>query len=68
MSAVEEVETILTPGQPHPVADFRAKPCGEGATGTQQLLDELLGRFEDDDSTMLLAHGPTPEFYVDSDE
>jgi hypothetical protein len=65
MDVVEELEevNILDHGQRFADLD----PVQEGSS-TQQLLDELLGRFEEDDSHTFLAQGPTPEFYVDSDE
>jgi hypothetical protein len=62
MSAVEELEEVLFP-RTRGLADFDPT-----ASSTQQLLDELLGCFEDDDSTTLLARSLTPEFCGDSDE
>jgi hypothetical protein len=44
--------------------DFDSSPVAS----TQQLLDELLGRFEDDGSSMFLTHGLAPDFCADSDE
>jgi hypothetical protein len=68
MNAVEELEEVLTLDQAQRLVDFDPAPALEGGSSTQQLLDELLGRFEDDDSPMFLAQGLTPEFYADSDE
>jgi len=68
MSAVEELEKTLTLGQAQQLADFSTSSPAEGAACTQQLLDELLGRFEEDDSPMCLAHRSTPELYADPDE
>ena len=68
MNPVEELEEVLTLDQAQELADSDAGAAiGEGLS-TQQLLDELLGRFEDDDSAMFLAHGVTPEFYAESDQ
>jgi len=58
MYALEELEAV----------DFDATPVADEGSSTQQLLDDLLGRFEDDDSTMLLEHGLGPQLYTDSDE
>jgi hypothetical protein len=68
MNAVEELEDVLTLDQAHRLVNCDSTPGVEGNSSTQQLLDELLGRFEEDDSPMLLAHGLTPESYADSDE
>ncbi len=64
MNAVEDFEQVLTLGQAERLADFDSSPV----TSTQQLLDELLGRFEDDGSPMFLTHGLAPDFCTDSDE
>jgi hypothetical protein len=68
MNAVEELEEVLTLDQAQVLADFDPSPAVEAGSATQQLLDELLGRFEEDDSPLFLAHGLTPEFCADSDE
>jgi hypothetical protein len=60
MNAVEELEEVLFLDQ--------AQPDTDGSSSTQQLLDELLGRFEEEDSPTFLALALTPEFCVDSDE
>jgi hypothetical protein len=68
MNAAQELEEVLTLDQAQELADSDpGAAIGEGLS-TQQLLDELLGRFEDDDSAMVLAHGVPPEFYADSDQ
>ena len=59
MSAVEELEEVMTVDQAPPF---------EGSSYTQQLLDNLLGRFEEEDLPMFLARGLKPEFYTDSDD
>ncbi|MGB6675126.1 MAG: hypothetical protein WBE44_00410 [Terriglobales bacterium] len=64
MNAVEDFEQVLTLDQAEQFADFDSRPVVDGASSTQQLLDELLGRFEDDGSAMFL----TPEDCLDSDE
>jgi hypothetical protein len=67
MNAVEELEEVLTLDQVHELADF--DPTGTAnATATQHLLDELLGRFEEDDSPMFSAHVLNHDFCSDSDE
>jgi hypothetical protein len=48
MNGVEELEEVLTLDQAQGLVDFNI-PTIERASTTQQLLDELLGRFEDDD-------------------
>jgi hypothetical protein len=68
MNVVEELEEVPTLDQAQRLADFDPTQAVERGSSTQQLLDELLGRFEEDDSPMLLAHGLTPEFYADPDE
>jgi hypothetical protein len=68
MNVVEELEQVLTLDQAQRLVDFDPTPAVERGSSTQQLLDELLGRFEEDDSPMFLAHGLTPEFYADPDE
>jgi hypothetical protein len=65
MSAVEEV---LTLDHAQELIGFEPGPVVEALSSTQQLLDELLGRFEDDGSPMFSPHGLTPEFYADFDE
>jgi hypothetical protein len=68
MSAVEEFEEALTLGHTEKFVDFDSSPAIEAPSSTQQLLDELLGRFEDDGSPMFSPHGLTPEFCADFDE
>jgi len=64
MNAVEDFEQVLALDQAEQFADFDSSPVVDGASSTQQLLDELLGRFEDDSLPMFL----TPEVCLDSDE
>jgi hypothetical protein len=64
MNAVEDFEQVVTLGQAERLVDFDASPVVDGASSTQQMLDELLGRFEDDSLPMFLR----PEAYVDSGE
>jgi len=64
MNAVEDFEQGLTVGQAQRLVDFDSSPVAS----TQLLLDELLGRFEDDGSPMFLTHGLAPDFCTDSDE
>ncbi len=68
MNAVEALEEVLTADQAQQLIGSDPGPVVEAPSSTQQLLDELLGRFEDDDSSMVLAHGLMPEFCTDSDE
>ena len=66
MNVAEELEQVLTLDQTERLVDFDSSPVVEGSTSTQQLLDELLGRFEEDGSFQ--AHGHTPEFCLDSED
>ena len=72
MSAVEELEEVLaevlTLDQAQQLADFDRTAVVDGGSSTQQLLDEMLGRFDDDDPPVFLAHSLTPANYPDSDE
>jgi hypothetical protein len=67
MNVFEELEQSLTLDQSEQLVDYDSVPEIEGPNSTQQLLDEMLGLFEDDDSTMLMAHGLSLEL-ADSDE
>ncbi len=68
MNAVEELEQVLTLDQAQRLVDFDLSPAVEGSSSTQQLLDDLLGRFDEDDSPTFVAPGLTPELRADSDE
>jgi hypothetical protein len=68
MNAVEELEQVLTRDQAQRLVDFDLSPAVEGSSSTQQLLDDLLGRFDEDDLSTFVVPGLTPEFYADSDE
>ena len=68
MNVFEELEQSVTRDQAQQLIDCDSVPKVDGPNSTQQLLDEMLGRFEDDDSTMLLAHGLSSELHADSDE
>jgi hypothetical protein len=68
MNAAEQFEQVVTGDPARELFDFESTSGVEPASSTQQLLDELLGRFEDDDSPMLLAHALTSEFCADSGE
>jgi hypothetical protein len=59
MYAVEELEELV---------DVDPTPVVDEALSTQQLLDDLLGRLEDDDSPMLLVHAHSLDSYTDSAE
>jgi hypothetical protein len=67
-NAVEELEDVLTLDHAQELVNFDSSPALEGPSSTQQLLDELLGRFEDDGSPMFAPHGLTSEFCADFDE
>jgi hypothetical protein len=67
-NAVEELEDALTLDHAQELVDFDSSPAVEAPSSTQQLLDEMLGRFEDDDSSKVLAYGLTPEFCADLDD
>jgi hypothetical protein len=47
MNAVAELEEVLILDQVQELADFNASASDDGGSSTQQLLDEMLGRFED---------------------
>ena len=66
MNLVEQLEEILSLDQAEELADLDLRPA-EVHQSTQQLLDDMLGRFEEDDLSQCLTHGPTPGFYLDSD-
>ena len=66
MNPVEELEAILTLDQAHEFLD--ADSSVDRGLSTQQLLDDLLGRFDEDDALMLIANGAVTDFAIDSDE
>ena len=66
MDAVEVLEAVLTLDQVQELADL--DEGGVGDSSTHQLLDDLLGRFEEDESPIVLAHCLAPEFHTESDE
>jgi hypothetical protein len=68
MNAVEELESVLTLDQAQGLADSNPIASAERGSSTQQLLDELLGCFDDDDSAIFLAHSLTPELHLDPEE
>lgn len=68
MSVVQELEAVLTLDQAQELANFDSGAAIGAGSSTQQLLDDLLGRFEEDDSLTSLAHGIIPEFHTDPDE
>jgi hypothetical protein len=62
MNALEELEQSLTSDQGQRLVDCDSTLQVEGPNSTQQLLDEMLGRFEDDDSAVFSAHGLDHDF------
>lgn len=68
MNPVEELEEVLTLDQAQELTDFDPGAAVGGGSSTQQLLDDLLGRFDEDDSPRFLPHAFAPEFHTDSDE
>jgi hypothetical protein len=68
MSAVEELEQGLTFDQAEQLVHFDRPPAVELATATQQLLDELLGCFEEDDSPRFSADVLRHDLCLDADE
>jgi hypothetical protein len=68
MSVVEELEEVLTLDHAQELIGLEPGPVVEALSSTQQLLDELLGRFEDDGSPIFFPHGLAPEFCADYDE
>jgi hypothetical protein len=65
MNPVEDLEQALTLDQAEQFVDFNPGPAVEAPSSTQQLLDELLGRFEDDDSPMFYANALNQDFCAD---
>ena len=68
MNAVEELEQALTLDQAQQLASFDLSSVVGGGSSIQNLLDELLGRFEEDDSPMFPGHSLPFESYADFDE
>jgi len=67
MNVFEELEQSLTSGQAQLLSDLNPSEM-EPSSSTQRLLDEMLGLFEDDDSTMLITYLIKPDLYTDSDD
>ncbi len=61
MNLEEDLERVLTLDPAQELVESHQSPFVGGSSSTQQLLDELLGRFEDDDSPIFQAHGLTTE-------
>lgn len=68
MGAVEELGQGLTFDEAEQLVDFDPLPAVELASTTQELLDELLGRFEEDDSPILSALTLNHDFCAESDD
>jgi hypothetical protein len=68
MNVVEELEEARTLDQAQELADFDPTSVVERDLPTQLLLDELLGRFDEEDSLVFLAHGLALELHPDSDD
>ena len=62
MSAVKELEQVLTLDQAQRLADCDSSEPTDSIP-IQQLLDELLGCLEDDDSPMFREHSPTADSF-----
>jgi hypothetical protein len=54
MNAAEDLEEVLTLEQAQELAGLDSGAAVGGGSPTQRLLDDLLGRLEDDDSLMFL--------------
>jgi hypothetical protein len=54
-NAVEDLEQVLTLDHAQELIGFEPVPVVEAPSSTQQLLDEMLGRFEDDGCTDVLG-------------
>ena len=67
VNSFEELEQAVTSDQAQLLCDLNPSEM-EPSNSTQRLLDEMLGLFEDDDSTMLLTHLIKPDLYTDSDD
>lgn len=68
MTVVAELETVLALDRAEGDAHSHPTLSPEWGSSTQQLLDELLGRFDDDDSLMCLTRGLKLETNPDFDE
>ena len=68
MNALEQLKEVLTLDQAEGLVDSDATQDLEAISSTQQLLDELLGRFEDDDAPLFLTHGLGPDLCAGCDE
>jgi hypothetical protein len=55
VNTIENLEQVLTLDQAERFSDFDQSSELDGPCSTQQLLDELLGRFEDDGSPICEA-------------
>jgi hypothetical protein len=67
MNAFEELKQSMTSDQAQSLSDLNPSEM-EPSSSTQRLLDEMLGLFEDDDSTMLITYLIKPDLYTDSDD
>ena len=69
MNVVEGLEEVPTLDLAQDIADVHPSQSVEADSPTQQMLDDLLGRLEEeDDSPIFLARGLTHELYADLDE
>jgi len=68
MNAVGELGQTLTFERAQRLGDFDPSPAADMGSSTQQLLDELIGVFEEDDSPMFPGHSLPFESYADFDE
>ena len=59
MKVVEELDKVLTREQPQRLVESPSHEAIAGTRFTQQLLDDLLGRLEDDDSLAFLPNSYT---------
>jgi hypothetical protein len=65
---VKDSEKAPTLDQVHSLADFDSSSAIGVVQSTQQLLDDLLGRLEVDDSVMSITNALMPELSANSDE
>jgi len=63
MNAVEEL-ALLSLDQAEGLVELDLTSDAHGPLPTQQLLDELLGRFEEDDSPILSARRLASDFFA----
>lgn len=67
MNPLEQLETALAPDHAQELAEPNLARVLEEES-IHQLLDDLLGRLDEDEASRFHTHVPTPEFCLDSEE